>query len=158
VPSESEVDGNSASSHRRSSSRSSRSSGDHEFSQLGSDDEDDPEGPRGKVKSKSKRPIARSTKSDAGGSAPAQGGGVSFLTAAEQRAQDKKNDKKTGDDPFSFLKDVRDVSQTVERYRSVILTFSIRKTVINLATLSMTRGRCSYRRSRGRNLRHLKNR
>jgi len=33
-----------------------------------------------------------------------------FLTKAEQRAQEKKTDKKAAEDPFSFLVDVRDVS------------------------------------------------
>lgn len=37
-------------------------------------------------------------------------GSSSFLTAAEQRAKDKKTEKKSGDDPFDFLRDVRDVS------------------------------------------------
>lgn len=33
-----------------------------------------------------------------------------FLTAAEQRASDKKIEKKTTEDAFDFLKDVKDVS------------------------------------------------
>jgi hypothetical protein len=33
-----------------------------------------------------------------------------FLTKAEQRAQDKKTEKKATEDPFYFLVDVRDVS------------------------------------------------
>lgn len=33
-----------------------------------------------------------------------------LLTAAEQRALEKKSDKKEKDDPFSFLQDIRDVS------------------------------------------------
>lgn len=37
-------------------------------------------------------------------------GGSSFLTAAEQREKNKKIEKKTGEDPFEFLRDVRDVS------------------------------------------------
>jgi hypothetical protein len=31
------------------------------------------------------------------------------LTAAEQREQGKKNEKKSTEDPYSFLQDVRDV-------------------------------------------------
>ena len=34
-----------------------------------------------------------------------------FLTAAEQREKNKKSEKKSTEDPFEFLKDVRDVSR-----------------------------------------------
>ena len=40
------------------------------------------------------------------------GNGNSFLTAAEQRAQANKNDKKDKDSPFAFLQDPRDVRST----------------------------------------------
>jgi len=35
-----------------------------------------------------------------------------FLTKAEQRAQEKKSEKKAAEDPFNFLVDVRDVSDS----------------------------------------------
>jgi len=38
-------------------------------------------------------------------------GVVNFLTAAEQREQGKKDEKKSAESPYSFLQDVRDVSQ-----------------------------------------------
>ncbi|EKM76737.1 hypothetical protein AGABI1DRAFT_78171 [Agaricus bisporus var. burnettii JB137-S8] len=36
------------------------------------------------------------------------GGSFSFLTAAEQREQGKKNEKKAAEDPYAFLQDVKD--------------------------------------------------
>lgn len=38
----------------------------------------------------------------------ASGGSNTFLTAAERRVQDKKAEKKSSEDPFYFLQDVRD--------------------------------------------------
>ena len=37
-------------------------------------------------------------------------GGFSLLTAAEQREQEKKNEKKATEDPYAFLSDLKDVS------------------------------------------------
>ena len=40
------------------------------------------------------------------------GGGATFLTAAEQREQGKKEEKKAAESPYSFLADnIRDVSK-----------------------------------------------
>jgi DNA mismatch repair protein MSH6 len=69
-----------------------------------SDDESEEE-PVKKSKSKSTAKKATSDKS-----APvATSGNRSFLTAAEQRTQDKKNEKKEGESPYAFLADIRDV-------------------------------------------------
>ncbi|EAU89431.2 DNA mismatch repair protein msh6 [Coprinopsis cinerea okayama7 len=90
----------SASSRSFSSRRSAASSEDEDFEEL-SDDE-----PK---RSKTKKAPAK--KNIAKPSAPATGtssGGNSFLTAAEQRAQDKKVDKQKAEAPFSFLQDIRD--------------------------------------------------
>ncbi|KAH8113753.1 DNA mismatch repair protein Msh6 [Phellopilus nigrolimitatus] len=58
-----------------------------------------------KKSSKSSRPSLKKDQSNEGGRT---GGSSSFLTAAEQRAKEKKTEKKTTEDPFEFLKDVRD--------------------------------------------------
>jgi len=117
VPSDSELDVKSLSSRGRSSSRasrrtsSSRLSGDDEFTELGSDFEDEDEVGKSKSKTKTKKSSTTKTSPNKtavdGFSAP---GGASFLTAAEQRAQGKKNEKQTSNDAFAFLKDPRDVS------------------------------------------------
>jgi len=52
------------------------------------------------------RPPLKKT-NGAGGSASAPS--TNFLTAAEQRAQATKDEKKSQEDPFSFLFDIRDV-------------------------------------------------
>ena len=61
-----------------------------------------------KRKAKSTKPAVKK-----GRVSPSAGGGgasvFSFLTAAEQREQGKKNEKKSTEDPYSFLQDVRDV-------------------------------------------------
>jgi DNA mismatch repair protein MSH6 len=43
------------------------------------------------------------------GASNGRGNGFTFLTAAEQREQGKKVEKKSAEDPYSFLQDVRDV-------------------------------------------------
>ncbi|KAF9233196.1 muts domain V-domain-containing protein [Melanogaster broomeanus] len=93
----------------RSSSRaSSRSSGSRRSSGRSTDhddeDDDDDDVPKPK-KAPAKRPVLQKTATEASN---ASGGSSLFLTAAEQRAQDKKIEKKTAEDPFSFLLDVRD--------------------------------------------------
>jgi hypothetical protein len=82
--------------HKRSASRSSirsvSSKGGPALSGLDDDDEEDDPLPKA-VSKKSNR---------SGGSAK------SFLTAAEERAFNKKTEKKTEEKPFDFLKDVKD--------------------------------------------------
>ncbi|KIM91619.1 hypothetical protein PILCRDRAFT_810908 [Piloderma croceum F 1598] len=114
IPSDSSMP---TSSHRRFSSGSSASS--RRSSAVDDSDEDSfivpdsgsdieaaqPKKSKGKSSSKSTRPSLK--KGDTGASS---GGGNSFafLTAAEQREQGKKNEKKSTEDPYSFLQDVRD--------------------------------------------------
>lgn len=89
--------------HGRSSSTSSRSS---VLSEDDFDEEDDDEAPSKTKRTKSKatpsRPALKSTDSGRRSS-------DTFLTAAEQRMQAQKNEKKSTEEPFSFLVDPRDV-------------------------------------------------
>ncbi|KAJ7929330.1 muts domain V-domain-containing protein [Mycena leptocephala] len=97
-PSDSDMDTKSQKSFKSASSRS----GSSRRSAI-SDDESEEE-PVKKSKSKSTTKKATSDKS-----APvATSGNRSFLTAAEQRTQDKKNEKKEGESPYAFLADIRD--------------------------------------------------
>ena len=91
---------------RRSSSRpSSRASGSsrlsaYAHSSAASEAESDaPEEPAGKPKALARPALKKDNSSK---------GGKSFLTAAEQRAQQQKAEKKSNEDAFSFLQDVRD--------------------------------------------------
>lgn len=114
VPSDSSMP---PSSHRRSSSGSSSASSrrssvatDSEEDSFIADDSDEdaqPKKGKGQGASKQSRP---SLKKAAGAASSAGNSSFSFLTAAEQREQGKKNDKKAAEDPYSFLQDVRDVS------------------------------------------------
>lgn len=84
------------------------------------------------------------------------GGGTSFLTAAEQREKDKKSEKKSNEDAFEFLKDVRDVSNI--RYFTSICAYighcrKIRSVQVSRVT---TRGRFTFRLRLGRHSRRLR--
>jgi hypothetical protein len=77
-----------------------------------------------------------------------------FLTAAEQRAQATKEEKKSQDDPFSFLLDVRDVGCII-----IILEVSVdscnllcRKTVSAQESPVMIPGHCTCPRRLGTTL------
>ncbi|KAJ8596178.1 DNA mismatch repair protein Msh6 [Rhizopogon salebrosus TDB-379] len=63
-----------------------------------------------KKSAKPKRPPLKKSAAAGGetGSGSRPGGSAMFLTKAEQRAQDKKTEKKATEDPFYFLVDVRD--------------------------------------------------
>ncbi|KAL0575514.1 DNA mismatch repair protein msh6 [Marasmius crinis-equi] len=78
---------------------SSRASSRH--SVITSDEEEEEEPTRKKATAKSKKAPKLDTVAQGGSS-------MSFLTAAERREQDKKNEKKAGDNPYSFLLDVKD--------------------------------------------------
>ncbi|KAJ7470392.1 muts domain V-domain-containing protein [Mycena latifolia] len=89
-------------SHKSFKSVSSRS-GSSRRSAV-SDEESEDEEPVKKSKSKS---TAKKVTADK--SAPVGTSGTrSFLTAAEQREQDKKNEKKESESPYAFLTDIRD--------------------------------------------------
>lgn len=101
VPDDSEDDAASRSS--RASKRSSRQS-------LSSDYDDDEAGTQTTKAKSSAGAIGRpSFKKTLGASGSANASTTNFLTAAEQRAQATKDGKKSQEDPFSFLLDVRDV-------------------------------------------------
>ncbi|KAH9933798.1 uncharacterized protein B0H18DRAFT_1082925 [Fomitopsis serialis] len=91
--------------HRSSSRASSRASGSsrlsaYAHSSAASEAESDSAAPlASKVKASARPAIKKDDRSK---------GGNSFLTAAEQRAQKQKVDKKSSEDPFAFLQDVRD--------------------------------------------------
>ena len=87
-----------ASSSRASSRLSSRSTAFDDLDDEDEDDEDD------KPKARKKVPARPALKKDAS----SKGGSTSFLTAAEQRARQQKEDKKSTEDPFSFLVDPKD--------------------------------------------------
>ncbi|PBK99844.1 DNA mismatch repair protein msh6 [Armillaria gallica] len=97
APSDSDDDAKSVKS--RSSGSSRRSLGpDTDF-----DDEDEDSG-----KKKKSRPAPKKASSSKNAPTAVSGGNFSFLTAAERREQDKKNEKKSADDPYAFLADVKD--------------------------------------------------
>ena len=96
------------------------------------------------------RPSLKNTHG-AGGSANTSAN--NFLTAAEQRAQAMKEDKKSQEDPFSFLLDVRDVGfirivieiETSADSRDL----PCRKTVSDQESPAMTPGLYMYLRKLG---------
>ncbi|KAF8840553.1 DNA mismatch repair protein Msh6 [Paxillus ammoniavirescens] len=87
-----------ASSRSSTSNRSSGRSTDH------NDDEDEDDDPKPK-KPPAKRPALKKVAAEASNTS---GGNSLFLTAAEQRIQEKKIEKKAAEDPFSFLTNVKD--------------------------------------------------
>lgn len=89
-----------ASSSRRSSFAST------DASRYDLDDEDEDDAPK---RPKAMKKAASSAPKKLAEVASVSGAGSNFLTAAEQRALDKKDDKKKAESPFSFLQDIRDV-------------------------------------------------
>jgi DNA mismatch repair protein MSH6 len=110
VPDDSEEDASSTrkTSSRRSSvsSRRSTASENDDFEEDALDLEEKPK--KTKAKGKGKAASKSNTAGDAGGT-------FGFLTAAEQRAQGKKEEKKAAEEAYSFLQDVRDVSSACRR-------------------------------------------
>ncbi|KAF9069417.1 muts domain V-domain-containing protein [Rhodocollybia butyracea] len=90
APSDSDVEVESAKSSSRPSSRQSALLEDTE-------DEDEPVAKKSKSKVKAKAPTLT-----------AESNSSSFLTAAERREQDKKDEKKAAESPYGFLQDVKD--------------------------------------------------
>ena len=106
VPDDEEEVGDVEEEDRRSSSRpSSRASGSsrlsaYAHSSAASEAESDaPEEPASKPKASARPALKKENSSKSGNT---------FLTAAEQRAQQQKADKKSNEDAFSFLQDVKD--------------------------------------------------
>ncbi|KAH7923446.1 DNA mismatch repair protein Msh6 [Leucogyrophana mollusca] len=90
-----------ASSRSTSSRRSSVSNKSRHSTEANESDSDEPSAKT----SKPQRPSLKKN-TDVGGSLG--GNGSLFLTAAEQRTQEKKTEKKAAEDPFSFLIDPKD--------------------------------------------------
>ncbi|KAF7338601.1 DNA mismatch repair protein [Mycena venus] len=99
APSDSDIETKSQKSFKSASSRS----GSSRRSAISDDDESEDE-PVKKSKSKTTAKKGTSDKS----AAVATSGNSSFLTAAERRALEKKNEKKETESPYSFLQDIRD--------------------------------------------------
>ncbi|EIW55250.1 DNA mismatch repair protein Msh6 [Trametes versicolor FP-101664 SS1] len=92
-------DNDRASSRASSSSRPSSRLSAYSRSSGATDAESDEEAPKTKKKAAARPPLQKESSSM---------GGSNFLTAAEQRALKQKDEKKSTEDPFSFLVDVRD--------------------------------------------------
>ena len=141
VPDDSEDDAASRSS--RVSKRSSRIS-------LLSDDDDEEENPRTqKPKGTAARPSLKKVHAASGSGNTSTN---NFLTAAEQRAQATKDVKKSQEDPFSFLQDIRDVwihLNLLPKARSDARLRFRRKTVSDLVNLVMTLEHCMSLRKLG---------
>ncbi|KAF5358862.1 hypothetical protein D9757_012681 [Collybiopsis confluens] len=86
------------SSSSRPSSRLSMTSADTEID----DDDEEP------VSKKSKPKVKSNAKSKAPAVADASNDSFTFLTAAERREQDKKDEKKAAESPHGFLQDIKD--------------------------------------------------
>ncbi|KAJ7632274.1 muts domain V-domain-containing protein [Roridomyces roridus] len=100
VPSDSDMDDAKSQKSSKSSSSKSRSSRGSAISE----EDSELEAPAKKSKAKS---AAKKVTADNGASAKVAGNAV-FLTAAERREQDKKNEKKDSETPYGFLQDIRD--------------------------------------------------
>ncbi|KAF8556832.1 DNA mismatch repair protein Msh6 [Imleria badia] len=102
APDESDEEPRGRSSSRTSSRRSSsqRSSGRSSNHDDEDEDKDEPKPKRSAPGRPTKKPLAENASANSVTS--------HFLTAAEQRTQEKKTEKKAAEDPFSFLVDVRD--------------------------------------------------
>ncbi|KAG2143035.1 DNA mismatch repair protein Msh6 [Suillus clintonianus] len=95
--------------HERSSSRASSRSKSSKSAASDDQSGEESDAPT-KRSAKPKRPPPKKSGAASGetGSGNGLGGNTMFLTKAEQRAQEKKNEKKATEDPFFFLVDVRD--------------------------------------------------
>ncbi|KAF8636930.1 hypothetical protein AX17_003181 [Amanita inopinata Kibby_2008] len=96
-----------------SSSRRSLASSEPEDGDFIVDDDDDEDIGGKNSKSKSIKKTKAKARSTAAGDvdadvASSHSAGLSFLTAAERREQGKKDEKKAAEEPYAFLRDVRD--------------------------------------------------
>ncbi|KAI0266519.1 muts domain V-domain-containing protein [Gloeopeniophorella convolvens] len=89
-------------------SRSSRASARSSRTSLLSDDEDEGGARTAKAKKSTGGAARPSLKKAPAAGASASASSSNFLTAAERRAQASKDEKKSQEDPFSFLTDIRD--------------------------------------------------
>lgn len=157
-----------SSSSRRSStsSRTSHASSDEENDEDFDEDDREDEAPKKtktKIKGKTsgKSSSSKSAIKAAGVSGDGMGNGTySLLTAAEQREQEKKDDKKAAESPYDFLMDVRDVSYSLksETLDAYPLFCNNRKMGRNLDRRVMILGPYLYPRRPGLPLHPLKSR
>lgn len=114
---------------------SSRASEDDDDDELDFDDDDldlDDE-PRKKGKNKAKSSTTKSSgskKSSKAAGVSVGGGGTgsyAFLTAAEQREQGKKDEKKAAESPYSFLLNVKDVRRIACLLKHLLLMMRLQK-------------------------------
>lgn len=122
------------------------------FIALDSDGEEGYAAAKKSSKAKSSRPVLPKNNSSS------RGGNYSFLTAAEQREQDRKDEKKDTESPYSFLLDIKDVGVSFFSSLPSEIWFLNRKTEWNLESLNTILELYIYRRVRGRPSRLLKNR
>ena len=77
------------------------------------------------TKKKASQPARPALKKSQTGESGRSGGSNAFLTAAEQRAKERKEEKTSTESPYEFLKDVRDVNLAFS-LRFVFLILRIR--------------------------------
>ncbi|KAF8889581.1 DNA mismatch repair protein msh6 [Infundibulicybe gibba] len=105
APSDSDIETKSVKSASSRSSNSSRHASEMSDEDLGNEDEVNVK----KKGSKTKKAAGGAKRSGkVAGETTTATGGMSFLTAAEQREQEKKLDKKAAEDPYEFLIDMKD--------------------------------------------------
>ena len=148
---DSEVEAVPKTSSRRGSS-TSRSNRSSDFDEDDDADSDASHLPKKRVKRPPIKPSGYSVSTSEHGS-------NSFLTAAEQREKNKKTEKKSGEDPFDFLKDVRDVrfGGFAERQYASLTSYH-RKTEIDQGNQTTIQGHCIYQNRLGNPLLLLKSR
>lgn len=150
--SSSEADSKSVKSSSSRSSVSSRQSILHDDDDVMEElDYDKPK--KSKAKS-SKGKVEKSTKPLVAISQASSG----FLTAAERREQGKKDEKKSNEDPYYFLQNVKDVRSRSQSHQSECLLGVSRKMARDLENLVTTREHCIFQLLRGKSSLHSKNR
>lgn len=119
-----------------------------------SSDDDKPQKANAKAKSSGKQSTGGKKVVTAEGMS---GSTNAFLTAAEQREQDKKSEKKATEEAYSFLADVQDVCFNWSFFASEVRVL-FRKTVGGLGIPIMTHEHCMFHLKLGKNLRHSRSR
>ena len=146
-----------SSSSRRSAALSSDTEGDFI---VDDEDEDNPRKSKSKLTAKTGKKVkGKATVADnleASNAGTASVAAFTLLTAAERREQGKKLEKKSTEEAFAFLQDVRDVRRFYIGLMCIDIV--IRKTAGNLETPNMIPERFLYPQRHGKNSRRLKSR
>jgi hypothetical protein len=157
VPSDSEVETRSIKSSSSRSSGASRRSGGASSADEDDFEQDEDEEPKKKGKKSTSTQAKGNSKALAG-----SGASATFLTAAEQREQGKKEQKKAAESPYSFLADnIRDVRKLffVGIFLSKFIKCMLnRKRAVNPTTQIMIPGPYLSHRRCGKRLLLSKNR